>query len=91
MVNDVVLDQMLRLHREELGKMAMQVVLYREALEEAGIEPPDRTGADLLDMWRATAGVMAACGELLHVYGTSKEMLLQNMGRVSPALERMTA
>lgn len=53
----------------------MQVVLYREALERAGIEPPDDTGKDLLKMWRDARAVIRAAQECVANLGTSKELL----------------
>lgn len=84
-MNDDVIAALHREHREQLGKMQMQLVLYREALEKAGIEPPDRDGEELLRLWRASARVIADAADLLHVYGTSKELVLENMAeRVVP-------
>jgi len=59
----------------ERGKMVMQLLLYRKALEDAGIEPPDEEGAELLRLWRDSQAVMTAAAELLKTLGSSAEML----------------
>ena len=85
-----VVDALKAEHREEVGKLAMQLALYRDVIVDAGLEPPDRDGEDLLRLWQTTAEVMVAVAELIHVYGTSKEMILQQMkvSKISPAAER---
>ena len=62
-------------HRIEMAKKAMQVALYREALEEAGIDPPDQDGDDLLELVRNCNAVISTASEFVHYLGTSKEML----------------
>ena len=63
------------LHGQEIAKLRMQLVTYRAALEEAGIEPPDMEGADLLQMWRDCRKVIETANEFVIGLGTSKELL----------------
>lgn len=60
---------------DEIAKLKMQLVLYREALERSGIEPPDDSGKDLLQMWRDAREVIRAAQECVANLGTSKELL----------------
>jgi hypothetical protein len=60
---------------DEIAKLKMQLITYRRALEDAGIEPPDAEGADLLQMWRDCRAVIVAAHECVANLGTSKEML----------------
>ena len=53
----------------------MRLLAYRIALEEAGIEPPDGTGEEMLTMWRDAAAVISAASEFVHDLGTSRELL----------------
>jgi hypothetical protein len=62
-------------HRMEMAKLRMQQVLYRQALLDAGLDPPDRDGADLLEMWVKCREVIVAASECLAMLGTSKELL----------------
>ncbi len=62
-------------HTEELGRMTMQLILYRRALVEAGIEPPDREGEDLEALWQSCKNVVRAASELTATLGTSAELL----------------
>jgi len=62
-------------YRAELGKVAMQVVVYRAALEDAGLVPPDKDGEELLAMWRDAAAVISTASEFVHRLGTSRELL----------------
>ena len=62
-------------HRAEVGKLAMQLALYRAELERHGIEPPDQTGEELLRLWRSSAAVVSTAGQLVAELGAGKEML----------------
>lgn len=62
-------------HRAEVGKLAMQLALYRAELERHGIEPPDQTGEELLRLWRSSAAVVSTAGQLVAELGPAKEML----------------
>jgi hypothetical protein len=42
---------------------------------DAGLDPPDRDGADLLEMWVKCREVIVAASECLAMLGTSKELL----------------
>lgn len=61
---------------QEIAKLKMQVLRYREALVDAGIEPPDAEGKDLLDMWNACKAVVGAAHDCVAQLGTSKELLV---------------
>jgi hypothetical protein len=63
-------------YRLELAKRDMQIVRYRLALEEHGIEPPDVDGAELLEMWRGCRQVISTASEFVMRLGTSKELLV---------------
>jgi hypothetical protein len=62
-------------HQLEIAKLTMRVITYRIALEEAGIEPPDDTGEELLAMWRDCRHLIHTAQTMLANLGTSKEML----------------
>ena len=64
-------------HRLELAKVRMQLVVYRECLEEHGIEPPDKDGAELLDMYRRCSAVISTASEFTASLGSAKEMLVK--------------
>lgn len=63
-------------HRRELARARMQLVLYRKALIDNGIEPPDRDGDDLLAMWRECRHVVSTASEFVIRLGSSKELLV---------------
>lgn len=60
----------------EIAKLKMQLVVYRDALLAAGIEPPDMEGEDLLAMWKVCSRVIDAAHECVGNLGTSKELIL---------------
>ncbi len=60
---------------QEIAKLKMQVLRYREALVAAGVEPPDMEGKDLLEMWNGCKAVIAAAQSCVAELGTSKELL----------------
>lgn len=60
---------------DEIAKMRMQLLRYRQALLDAGLEPPDAEGQDLLDMWNACKAVIGAAHDCVAQLGTSKELL----------------
>jgi hypothetical protein len=64
-------------HRAELAKVRMQLVVYRQVLEEHGIEPPDKDGAELLEMYRRCSAVISTASEFTAVLGSAKEMLVK--------------
>ena len=59
----------------EHGKMAMQLIRYRQVLVDNGIEPPDESGEDLLAMWRDAAMVITTASDFVSQLGTSAELL----------------
>lgn len=71
-------DAVLPLHvsyGQEIAKLKMQLLLYREALIENGIDPPDGEGEDLMRMWESCKAVIKAAQGALAELGTSKELL----------------
>jgi len=62
-------------HRAELAKLRMQVALYREALVEHGIEPPDRDGEELLQMWRDSAVVITTANAFVAKLSSAAELM----------------
>jgi hypothetical protein len=63
-------------YREEVAQLKMQLVLYRRALVGAGIEPPDRSGEDLLELVRCCNAVVTTTSEVIHHLGSAKELEL---------------
>lgn len=64
-------------HKADVAKLRMQLVLYRQALLDAGIEPPDMDGEDLLELWRSHAAVVSTASQVLMSMGTAKELLMK--------------
>ena len=62
-------------HREEVAKLSMEVALYRATLEEHGIEPPNRSGDELLKMWRDCMAIVRHASEFSYSLGSAKELL----------------
>jgi len=62
-------------YRSEVGKLKMQLLLYREALLEAGVEPPDKSADDLLQMYRSCSLVISTASEVVGQLGSAKELL----------------
>ena len=63
-------------HRLELAKAHMLLVCYRQIMEEHGIEAPDPTGEELLQMWRDCSAVITTASDFVERLGTRKELLL---------------
>jgi hypothetical protein len=63
-------------HRLELAKREMQLVRYRKALIDNGIEPPDADGQELLEMWQDCRHVISTASEFVMRLGTAKELLV---------------
>ena len=61
--------------RTELGKLRMQLILYREALEEHGIEPPDRDDEELLQMWNNCRAVISTASMFVSDLRSAAELL----------------
>ncbi len=64
-----------RLHQDEVAKLVMEIIVLREALVAAGVEPPETTGDDLLKLWRSCQVVVDAASKLVSTLGTSAELL----------------
>jgi len=62
-------------YRAEMAKLKLQLVLYRDTLLANGIEPPDRDGEELLELWRQSARVITAASDFVHNLGSGKEMM----------------
>jgi hypothetical protein len=65
-------------HREELGRLTMQLLLYRKALADNGIELPDSDGEDLEALWSSCKNVVRAASQLVATLGTSAELLQES-------------
>jgi hypothetical protein len=63
------------LYREELAKQQMQLLTYRQCLLDNGIEPPDRSGEELLVMWRNCRKLMEVANWFVSELGSTKELL----------------
>ena len=70
-----IVEAMQTAHRAELGKLGMQLALYRATLEDHGVEPPDKDGEDLLRLWRNAATVVTTASEFVTDLGSAKELL----------------
>lgn len=70
--------------RCELAKREMVIVRYRQALKDAGVDPPDLEGADLLQMWQDCRAVISTASEFVTRLGSSKE-LLDDWGKTAAA------
>lgn len=62
-------------HRIELAKARTQLALYRRALVDNGILPPDMSGDDLLQIWEDCRNVILAAQTCVANLGTSAELL----------------
>ncbi len=62
-------------YRLELAKKEMQLVRYRRALLQHGIDPPDAGGEELLKMWSDCRTVVSTASQFIMDLGTSKELL----------------
>jgi hypothetical protein len=62
--------------RLELAKREMQLVRYRLALIEHGIEPPDADGEELLRMWQECRYVISTASQFVMRLGSQKELLV---------------
>lgn len=68
-------------HRRELAKVRMQLVIYRDTLELNGIDPPDKDGAELLELYRRMSAVISTASEVVAVLGPAKELLQDSWTR----------
>ena len=62
-------------YRSEVAKLKMQLVLYRKALLDAGIEPPDHDGEELLAMLRDCNAVISTTATFVQHLGSAHELL----------------
>lgn len=62
-------------YQDEIAKLKMQLIRYRRVIEDAGLEPPDDSGEDLLQMWEDARAVIREAQNLVANLGTSKELL----------------
>jgi hypothetical protein len=62
-------------YRTELAKAKMQLILYRDALIEHGVDPPDRDGEELLRLYRDCQLVISTATEVIGRVGSAKELL----------------
>lgn len=67
-------------HRADVGKLAIKLALYQEALEREGIEAPDPDGAELLKFWRDCASVVSTASDFVSELGTAKELITRRLG-----------
>lgn len=73
-----VMEGVHRDHREQIGKLAFQVAIYRKQLEDAGIQPDDLDDGELLRLWRASARMITTASEaaaFVLELGSEKELL----------------
>jgi len=74
-IREELLEAVEKEHRAEVGKLKLQLVVYRRALVDAGVDPPDMDGDDLLQLWQSYADVARATGDFVVKLGPAKEML----------------
>lgn len=63
-------------YKQELAKAHMQLALYRSLLIQAGIEPPDKSGEELLSLWEECRNLINTTHEFVMRMGPSKELLM---------------
>ena len=68
-------------YRQEISKMQMQLVRYRRALLDAGIEPPDNTGEELMEMYRDCAAVISTASHFVGSLRSAHELLRKGEGQ----------
>lgn len=61
-------------YRGEVAKLKMQLVLYRKALLDAGIEPPDKSGEDLIELVNRCNAVVTTASDVISHLGSAKEL-----------------
>lgn len=62
-------------HRVEVNRLKAKLALYRMALEDAGIQPPDGEAADVVQLWRDTAAVIDTTSTFVERLGSAKELI----------------
>jgi hypothetical protein len=81
MVPTVLLEAREMEHRLELAKLEMTIVTLREALEQAGVDPPVKEGAELMQMWRDCRAVISTASDFVGRLGSAREMLQEEPWR----------
>ena len=61
--------------RAELNKLACLVAEQRLMLEAAGIEPPSREGAGLVQLCRSSAALVRSSADFVQGLGSARELL----------------
>lgn len=61
-----VLDALSQAHREQLAQAAALLVLYREFIEDHGLEPPTQDGREALERFRNAFRVAGYADTLQH-------------------------
>lgn len=80
MIDDPMIEAMSVQYREEVAKLNMQLVLYRETLINHGIEPPDESGEELLKMWKDCRSVISTASHFVANLRSAKELLGEKYG-----------
>ncbi len=62
-------------YRKTEAVLTMRLIRYGEALKAAGVEPPDDTEDELLQMWRNAQAVLTTASEFVAHLGSAKELL----------------
>jgi len=61
-------------YRKKINELEAQLLLYRKALIDAGIDPPDRESDDLMELMRRIAALTEASTDFVDFFGSGKEM-----------------
>jgi hypothetical protein len=75
MIPETLLEAREMEHRLECARLQMQILVYREALLQAGVTPPDKEGQELLEMWQDCRAVISTANEFVAKLGSAKELL----------------
>lgn len=62
-------------YRETMARMQMQLIVYRQTLIDHGIEPPDNTGEELMEMYHDCRAVITTASEFVGRLRSAKELL----------------
>jgi hypothetical protein len=60
-------------YRTKINELEAQLLLYRRALVENGIEPPEAPAGDLLELMRLIARMTEASTAFAHFFGSGRE------------------
>lgn len=61
-------------YRRKINELEAQLLLYRKALIENGVEVPDRSSDDLMELMRRIAALTEASTDFVDFFGSGKEM-----------------